>query len=70
MTGSIFATFLLTLIPEVLRSVAIYRMLVYSALVLIVINFKPDGLFGHWELPDLFKKKNIKKTEEGGNETS
>ena len=70
LTGSIFATFLLTLIPEVLRSVAIYRMLVYSALVLIVINFKPDGLFGHWELPDLFKKKNSPKTKEGGNETS
>ncbi|MEA4911584.1 MAG: branched-chain amino acid ABC transporter permease [Oscillospiraceae bacterium] len=57
LTGSIFATFLLTLLPELLRSVQQYRLLVYSALVLLAINFKPDGLFGNWEITDLFVKK-------------
>lgn len=64
LTGSIFATFVLTALPEVLRSVSQYRMLVYSALVLLIINFKPDGLFGHWELTDLWKKKPEKPEEE------
>jgi len=57
LTGSIFATFTLMLLPELLRAVSKYRMLLYSALVLIVLNFKPDGLFGSWEITDLFKKK-------------
>ncbi len=57
LTGSIFSTFLLTLLPEMLRSVQQYRMLAYSALVLIVLNFKPDGLFGSWEVTNLFVKK-------------
>ncbi|MEG2939225.1 MAG: branched-chain amino acid ABC transporter permease, partial [Oscillospiraceae bacterium] len=64
LTGSIIATFMLTALPEFLRSVAEYRMLVYSALVLIIINFKPDGLFGSWEITDLFKK-NKKKSAAG-----
>ena len=64
LTGSIFATFLLAALPEVLRAVSQYRMLVYSALVLLIINFKPDGLFGSWEITDLFSKKK-KVAEEG-----
>lgn len=70
LTGSIFATFLLTVLPEILRSVAEYRMLVYSVLVLLVINFKPNGLFGNWELSDLFikrgKKDELITEQEGG----
>ncbi|MEA5051275.1 MAG: branched-chain amino acid ABC transporter permease [Oscillospiraceae bacterium] len=66
LTGSIFATFLLTSLPEILRSVQQYRLLVYSALVLLAINFKPDGLFGNWELTDLFVKK---KKAAAGKET-
>lgn len=62
LTGSIFATFLLTLVPEVLRSVSLYRMLIYSILVLLVINFKPNGLFGNWELTDLFTKRSNHKS--------
>lgn len=57
LTGSIFSTFLLTLLPELLRSVQQYRLLVYSTLVLLAINFKSDGLFGNWEVTDLFVKK-------------
>ena len=57
LTGSLFATFLLTALPEVLRSVSEYRMIIYAILVLLVLNFKPDGLFGNWELSDLFTKK-------------
>jgi branched-chain amino acid transport system permease protein len=66
LTGSIFATFMLMTLPEFLRSVAEYRMLVYSALVLLIINFKPDGLFGNWELTDLFVKKKKKAVKGGG----
>lgn len=61
LTGSIFATFVLSLLPELLRSLAEYRMLIYAILVLLVINFKPNGLFGSWELTDLFIKKSKNK---------
>lgn len=53
LTGSIFATFLLNFLPQLLNSLYQYRLLIYSALVLLIINFKPDGLFGHTELHDL-----------------
>lgn len=65
LTGSIFSTFLLTALPEVLRSVSEYRMLLYSALVLLIINFKPDGVFGSWEVTRLFTKKKVVKGGDG-----
>lgn len=65
LTGSIFATFLLSTLPEALRGLSRYRMLIYSALVLLVINFKPDGLFGSWEITDLFKKRKGDRQMEG-----
>lgn len=71
LTGSILSTFLLTSLPEVLRSVSKYRMLVYSVLVLLVINFKPDGVLGNWEITDLFKRKTKKadaNSEKGGSQ--
>ncbi len=35
--------------------------MVYAVLVLLIINFKPSGLLGEWELTDLFRKKNKKR---------
>jgi branched-chain amino acid transport system permease protein len=51
LTGSIFGTVILTALPEVLRFAAAYRVVFYSILVLLIINFKPSGLFGEYELP-------------------
>lgn len=49
MTGSIISAIGLTILPEVLRSFSEYRMLIYSISLIIVMLFKPSGLFGKYE---------------------
>jgi len=63
LTGSIIGTIVLTALPEMLRFAAEYRTVFYAILVLIIINFKPTGLFGEYELSmgKLFKKLNSRK---------
>ncbi len=43
--GVIFAAILLTLLPEVLRPVAEYRMIIYSLLLIVLMLTRPQGLF-------------------------
>ena len=54
LTGSIVATFGLNALSQFFSRFADYQVLIYSAMVLLVLNFKPNGLFGYWELSDLF----------------
>lgn len=61
LSGSVFSSFLLTGLPEALRSFAQYRYIVYAILVLIIINFKPNGLFGEFELTPKGISKAVKK---------
>lgn len=49
MTGSVLAAIGLTLLPEVLRAFADYRMLAYSVALVLVMIFRPQGIFGSWE---------------------
>lgn len=44
--GSILGAFLLTALPEMLRSFSEYRMVIYGAAMVIMMIFKPDGLWG------------------------
>ena len=53
-TGVILAAVLLTLLPEVLRPVAEYRMVIYSFLLIVLMLARPQGLF-NFRLP--FGKK-------------
>lgn len=48
-TGSIVAAILLTLLPEFLRQFANYRMLIYSLVLVLMMIFKPTGIFGRYE---------------------
>ncbi|MBI1292225.1 branched-chain amino acid ABC transporter permease [bacterium] len=53
-SGSILAAIGLTILPELLRSVEQFRMIVYALLLIIVMIWRPQGLFGIyeiWELP-------------------
>ena len=50
LTGSVLSTFVLSGLPEVLRFMQNYRSIIYAVLVLLIINFKPAGLLGEWEL--------------------
>ncbi len=43
--GVIIAAVLLTLLPEFLRPVAEYRMIIYSLLLIILMLTRPQGLF-------------------------
>ena len=49
LTGSIVAGGILSILPEALRKFAEYRMLVYSIALVVVVIFKPTGLFGSRE---------------------
>ncbi|NLV58331.1 MAG: branched-chain amino acid ABC transporter permease [Clostridiales bacterium] len=61
LTGSILSTFVLSGLPEVLRFLQNYRAIIYAVLVLLVINFKPSGLLGEWELTPANLKRIIKR---------
>jgi len=61
--GTIIGVIILTLAPEVLRVVAEYRLLVYGALLVILMIFRPNGLLGDVRIYDLKKrwgKKEVK----------
>lgn len=46
LTGSIIAAIVLTILPEALRDFAQYRLLIYSFLLVAMMIFRPQGLFG------------------------
>ena len=48
-TGSIVAAVVLTLLPELLRQFAMYRMLIYSVLLIVMMIYRPQGLMGSFE---------------------
>lgn len=69
LTGAVLSTFILSGLPEMLRFLQNYRTIFYAVLVLVVINFKPSGLLGDWELTPanikkLFVRKDKTKSEE------
>ena len=47
--GSILATIVLYALPELLRGFSTYRMLAYSVVLVLVMLFRPGGIFGRWE---------------------
>ena len=49
LTGSILAAIVLTIMPEALRSFANYRLLLYSFMLVIMMIFRPKGIFGTGE---------------------
>ncbi|MDI9419622.1 MAG: branched-chain amino acid ABC transporter ATP-binding protein/permease [Bacillota bacterium] len=71
-TGSVGAAIFLTLIPELLRGLAEYRMVVYPIILILVMLFRPSGLLGDkelsWEaIANLYYKVTRKKPEQDAN---
>jgi branched-chain amino acid transport system permease protein len=58
-TGAVIAAAVLTLLPELLRSLSDYRMLVYSILLIVMMLTRPQGIFGGREisLHGLFQRR-------------
>lgn len=48
-TGSIISTLVLTLLPESLRFLSDYRLIIYSVVLIIIMLRKPGGLLGRYE---------------------
>lgn len=44
--GSILGAILLTLIPEILRPIDDYRLVLYGVIIIITVIFKPEGIYG------------------------
>lgn len=49
LTGVVFSSILLSLLPEFLRFASEWRIAAYSILVILILNFRPMGLFGEYE---------------------
>ena len=49
-TGAVFATIVLTSLPELLRTAQAWRLVAYGALVVLIMVVRPEGLIGSWEL--------------------
>jgi len=61
LTGSIFGATILSALPQFMRSLRDYRYVVYAVMVVLIINFKPNGLLGEWELTQTHIKETFKK---------
>ena len=61
LAGSVIGAVVLTLIPELLRSISDYRMLIFGALMVAMMIFKPEGFWGVSK-----RVKNIYKIKAGG----
>ncbi len=71
LTGSVLSTILLTTMPEVLRFASSARIVMYTVLILLVINFMPKGLLGEKEFSlrriiKFFKERFKKSAPTGG----
>lgn len=49
LTGSIIGAAFLSSLPEMMRQFSQYRMLAYSVVLILVMIFRPGGIFGTWE---------------------
>lgn len=54
--GSVLSAILFTLLLEALRPLQIIKWLVLPLLLIIVMQFRPEGIMGNRELPDLFPR--------------
>ena len=52
-TGAVFGGVVMTALPEALRPMKEWRMVVYSLIIILSIRYRPSGLLGTRELPDL-----------------
>ncbi len=50
LTGSIVAAIILTILPEALRDMEQYRMIIYSLMLIVLMLTRPSGIFGRREL--------------------
>ena len=57
LTGALVSATILTSLPELLRFASAWRIIIYCVIVLLIINYRPNGIFGDWEINRLWKKR-------------
>ncbi len=62
LTGAIISALALASLPEVLRFASEWRIVIYCVIVLLIINFRPTGIFGEYEL---FARQGSSKSGKG-----
>ncbi len=62
--GSIFGAFALTVLPEVLRFLTDFRQIIYGLLLVIMMIFQPNGLFGSFNLKHIRQQTQFNKAQE------
>ena len=50
LTGPVVAMALFVVVPELFRGLALWRLVLYGALLVVIMNLRPKGLYGHEEL--------------------
>jgi branched-chain amino acid transport system permease protein len=55
--GSVLGAVILTILPELLREVHAYQDLVYGALLVVLLIWRPEGILGRGKLSLKFLKK-------------
>ncbi|HWQ78364.1 MAG TPA: branched-chain amino acid ABC transporter permease [Anaerovoracaceae bacterium] len=63
LTGSVLAAALLAILTTFLQSFTAVRMILYAALLVLIMIFRPQGIMGTKEINDLFKFRPRKKDE-------
>ncbi len=56
-TGVLFGAFILSVLPELLRGFAIYRMLLFGIAMILMMLFRPQGILGESRHREEFKRK-------------
>ena len=59
--GSVLGSFILTLLPEVLRFLADYRDIIYGALLVILMAVRPDGILTEDLMDKIYRKLGVKQ---------
>ena len=70
LSGTLIGTTIITLVTELFRPISQYRMLIYGAVIVLIMIFRPEGIMGQHELHprlilNLFKKGKSKPAEGG-----
>ncbi|KUK13186.1 MAG: branched-chain amino acid ABC transporter permease [Synergistetes bacterium] len=57
LSGTILGTGIITVVTEFFRPISQYRMLIYGAVLVLVMVFRPEGLMGEKEFLSIFKRR-------------
>ena len=74
LSGPMIAAIVLAVLPEVLRTFANWRLVIYGLMFVVIMLFRPEGLFGNKEIGSelkrgaLFLKKKIAPASKGKEE--